>query len=352
MLKEKETEKEILYLKEYLKGIKGRFSTENIIQQLNNLKDLKVLVIGDTIIDEYSFTIPKGRANKDPILSLDFVKSERYAGGILAIANHIAGFVNTLNLITILGDRSREEEFVRSNIRSNITPYFATKKESPTILKKRYIDYMRQGKLFKVEYINDRPIDAEVENEIIGYLKTELPKYDLVVVGDFGHGFITNGIIKTLEQHSKYLAANVQTNSSNIGFNYITKYSRIDYLTSNESEIRLALTDSFGSFDDVIRKLKERTRFSNILITQGGEGCLYIKGDNNYSGPALMRETKDVVGAGDAVFAITALLNYKNIDEYLLVFIANCVGAIAVNIMGNKTSVTKEELIKLIEELK
>lgn len=350
MLKERGAEKECPHLKEYLKNIKERFPNEVITQQINSLKNLNALVIGDTIIDEYSFTSPKGRAGKDPILSLDFIKSERYAGGILAIANHISGFVNTLSLITTLGDHSREEEFVKSNLKRNITPYLFTKKESPTTLKKRYIDHIRNGKLFKVEYINDRPIDTETENEIINYLKTELPKYDLVVLGDFGHGFITERIIKTLEEHSKFLAANVQTNSSNLGFNYITKYNKIDYLTSNEIEVRLAMLDRFGTFDEVIKKLKEKTKFRNILMTQGAGGCLYLKDDNSYPGPALTNKTKDVVGAGDAVFAITSLLSYKNIDEDLLVFIANCVGAIAINIMGNKTSVTKEELIKLIEE--
>src|SRR3989344_2159852 len=96
----------------------------------------------------------------------------------------ISSFVDTLNLITVLGDHSREEEFVKSNLKRNIIPYFFTKKESPTNLKKRYLDYTREGKLFKVEYINDHPIDIETENEIINYLKLELPKYDIVVLGD------------------------------------------------------------------------------------------------------------------------------------------------------------------------
>lgn len=344
-------EKESLYLKEYLQKTKEKFPDLTITKQLESLKSLEAIVIGDTIVDEYVFAMPKGRAIKDPILSLDFIKSERYPGGILAIANHIAGFVGTLKLITALGEYSREEEFVRNNLRPNITPTFFTKNDSPTTIKKRYIDDIRKSKLFKVEHINDRPLDKETEDRVLTYLKKELPNYNLVVLGDFGHGFITDNIARILEEDSKFLAGNIQTNSSNIGFNYITKYNRLDYLTSNEKEIRFAMLDRFGSFDDLIKKLKERTSFRNILITLGGDGCLYIKNDNSYTGPAFTKEVKDAVGAGDAVFAITSLLSYKNMDEELLVFLANCVGVIAVNIMGNQTSVTKEGLLKLIREL-
>lgn len=342
----------IQYPTPYIREIRTKFPTKLITQQLDSLKNIKTLVIGDTIIDEYIFTLPKGRANKDPILSLDFVKSECYAGGILAIANHISAFVSQVDLITLLGDRERGEEFVKQNLKPNINPKFFTKKDSPTTLKKRYVDYIRNGKLFKLEHINDSPIDKIIEEEIISYLDKHLSEYDLVVVGDFGHGFITENIARKLEEDSKSLSANIQTNSSNFGFNYITKYNRIDYLTSNEKEIRFALSDRFGSFDEIITKLKNKTKFRNILITQGGSGCMYLKNDAVYQSPALAKEIKDVVGAGDAVFAITALLHYKNIDGGLLVFIANCVGAIAVSIIGNKESVKKEELIQFIEELK
>jgi len=336
---------------EYLKKIKDKFPLNVVIEKLNNLKNLKVLVIGDTIIDEYVFTIPKGRASKDPILSLHFIKSELYAGGILAIANHIADFVEKIDLISILGDNNRNEEFIKNSLSKNIKTKFFTKKDSPTIKKKRYIDYIRNGKLFKLEYINDYPVDKETENEIISYLKEELPKYDIVVVGDFGHGFINENIVKVLEQYSKFLAANVQTNSANMGFNYITKYDKIDYLTTNENEVRFAFSDPYGSFSDMIKKLKKNTKFRNILFTEGKIGSRYVKNENEYLGPSLTENVIDVVGAGDAVFAITSLLSYNDIDGELLTFISNGVGALAVNIMGNKENVKKENLIKFIEKL-
>lgn len=341
-----------MYTKEYLEKIRNNFPINYITEELNKLKSLKLLVIGDTILDEYVYTLPKGRAIKDPILSLDFVRSECYMGGILAIAKHIARFVDKVDTVSLLGEYNRHEEIIKNSISKNINAKFFTKKNSPTTIKKRYIDNIRKGKLFKVEYINDSPVGSETEKEIIDYLKLELPKYDVVVLGDFGHGFITPAIIRVLEENSKFLAANIQTNSSNMGFNYITKISKADYITTNEQEIRLAMSDRFGDLNEILKKLKEKTRFNNILLTQGGSGCMLITDNGIYSGPSLTGTIKDVVGAGDAVFAITSLLLYNKTDGDLFAFIANCVGGIAVNIMGNEKSISKEELIKFIEDLK
>lgn len=335
----------------YLDSTKKKFPPTAIKSVLDRLVKLKVLVIGDTIIDEYVFTNPKGRAIKDPILSLDFLRSEMYAGGALAIANHISQFTPNVSLITLLGDFESKEDFVVQSLNRNVSVKVFTKRNSPTTVKKRYIDYVRNGKLFKVEYINDKPLDEDTETEIANYLKLELPKYDLAVIGDFGHGFIGKKIVDVLEKHSKFLAANVQTNSSNMGFNYITKYNRLDYLVSNDSEIRLAMSDRFGDLPDVMEKLRQRTAFRNILLTIGKEGCRYIKNNHCLSAPALTQTVKDVVGAGDAVFAVTALLSYNDGNEELLAFIANCVGAMAVNIMGNKESITKPGLMNFVESV-
>ena len=199
---------------------------ENAKSIFDKLKDLNVLVIGDTIIDEYYFTDPKGRTIKDPILSVDYVRHERYAGGILAIANHVSNFVKNVKLITVLGDKKRSEEFVLEKLNKNISAEIFTKKDAFTTIKRRFIDKVRDEKLFKIEFITDAPLNKEIEKVIVDYLSKEIPKYDVVIVGDFGHGFLSDDIVKALENESKYLSANVQTNSANMGFNYFIRYKK------------------------------------------------------------------------------------------------------------------------------
>ena len=90
--------------KDYLIGIKEKYSLPILAQHVAQWQSLKVLVVGDTIIDEYCFVEVKGRAMKDPMLSVNFVDKEQYAGGVLAIANHVSNFVKDVTFETRSGE--------------------------------------------------------------------------------------------------------------------------------------------------------------------------------------------------------------------------------------------------------
>ncbi len=319
---------------------------------LDKIKNLNVLVIGDSIIDEYYFTSPKGRTIKYPILSVDYIRHERYAGGILAIANHISNFAKNVRLVTVLGDKKRNEDFIKEKLNKNVSAKFFTKKNAFTTIKRRFIDNLREEKMFKIEFITDIPISKELEMEIIAYLSKELPKYDIVVVGDFGHGFISDSIVKVLEKNSKYLCANVQTNSANMGFNYFVRYKKPDYIVLNEIELRLGMHSRFEPVRDIIKEFDKKNNYKKCLITMGKDGALYLRNGKIYKSEALTQTPKDTVGAGDAVFAITSLLDYANVEAGLIPIYANCIGAIAVGYMGNEKSITKADLLKTLEKIK
>jgi len=338
-------------MKEYVSKLKSGYSSKELADNLDSLKDIQVLVIGDTIIDEYCFTTLKGRAIKDPILSVEYLYTEKYAGGILAIANHISDYVKKIQIITTIGDRKTNLDFIKNNLKGNISLKYFTKENSFTTVKKRYINKSHGDKLFKVEYMNDMPIKEELEEEIINYLIDEIPKYDLVIVGDFGHGFISEKIIRTIENYSNFLAVNVQTNSANMGFNPIDKYKKVDFAVMNLKEMQYTIRDRFGNYRKLIDKFALKTGFKQFLVTLGGDGCIYNDHGNLYYVPSLSLDIKDTVGAGDAIFAIVSLLHFKNINNALIPFYANAIGGVAIQIIGNKESVTKLRINKFIEEL-
>jgi rfaE bifunctional protein kinase chain/domain len=337
--------------KTYLESAKGKIKPFEIESFFDKFKNLKVLVIGDTIIDEYVFVHPKGRAVKDPILSAEYRSSESYAGGIMAIANHLSTFVKEVTLVTLIGDQKSRIEFIRNSIKENTTLKTFVKKDSPTTVKERMIDMFRNNKLFKIEYMNDKPIDASLTLEITTYLEKELPNYDLVLVGDFGHGFINNEIRRTLEKNSKFLSINVQSNSSNMGYNYFNLYKRFDFISMDEQELRLPLSLRFEDIDQVIREMNRTFGFDKFLVTRGKNGCILFNKGNFSRAPVLTESVKDTVGAGDALFAISSLFAYSKANDYILPFVANCAGGIAANIMGNKESVTRESLTKFMTEV-
>jgi len=336
--------------KKYIDKIKKKFGLKRIECDLDKLKSLNVLVIGDAIIDEYIFVIPKGRAIKDPILSVEYENHEIYPGGALAIAGHISSYINKVKLVTLIGDHNTKLDFIKKSLPGNIELKTFIKKNASTIIKKRYIDSYRNNKLFKIEYINDKPIENDLTEEIVNYLNGELPKYDLVVVGDFGHGFINDSIREVLENKSNFLCVNAQSNSANMGYNYINHYQKPGFITMDEQEIRLPLMKRFDEINNVIKEFYKKFSYNKFLITAGNKGLIFFDSGTLYKAPILIDTVVDTVGAGDAVFALTSLLIKTEVDNELIPFIGNCAGGIKANIMGNKESVTKEKLLKFIKE--
>src|SRR5438046_9489709 len=119
-----------------------------------------------------------------------YLSKETYAGGILAIANHVEEFCGSVDLLTYLGETDNHEHFIRERLKPNIRPIFIKKSGSPTIIKRRFVEKYAVTKMLEVYEINDDPLTAEEEDEFCANLEATLGEYDAVIVADFGHGLI------------------------------------------------------------------------------------------------------------------------------------------------------------------
>ena len=179
---------------EFLKQFGKKYNFEFISKKIDELKNLSVLIIGDGIIDEYTYCESMGRSSKSLLVVNKFLSTEIYAGGAFIIANHMAGICKDVHLVTLIGRDKKTESFIRGILKSNVTVHFLYRDDGPTIWKKRYIDLKSNQKMFEINYLNNEYINKECELDIIDYLRVIIPKYGLVLVSDFGHGFITNEI--------------------------------------------------------------------------------------------------------------------------------------------------------------
>ena len=122
-------------VEEYLSVFRNRYSLNEILSYLDEMGKLKVLIIGDTILDEYQYCEAIGKSSKDPILALKYKSHELFAGGVLAVANHVATFTNNVQLLTVLRWRNSYEDFIHSQLHPNIVPHFFTQENAPTTIK-------------------------------------------------------------------------------------------------------------------------------------------------------------------------------------------------------------------------
>ena len=339
-------------VKVFLKEFSKKYDFNYIARKFDDLKNIKVLLIGDGIIDEYHYCESMGKSPKAQLIVHKHVAHELFAGGAFAIANHVAGLCDKVHLVSMLGSEDPKEDFILSSLKKNITSKFFYREDGPTIIKKRYINQYRNQKIFEINYINDSHIEDEKEKEILAYLESIVNEYDLILVSDFGHGFVSKKIILMIEELSKKLAVNAQTNGANAGYNLITKYSKTQLICLDGPEARLAAQEKYADIEDVIKTLQKSINTNYFFVTLGSEGsiCINTRGEINRT-PAFATKVVDIIGAGDAFFSYTAPCFALGMPMDLVSFIGNAVGALAVQIVGNKESVEKHELLEFIHTI-
>lgn len=339
-------------IKRYLELFRQRYNLEEILQTLDRMASLEVLIIGDAILDEYQFCEAIGKSSKDPVITVKYQSHELFAGGVLAVANHAANFAGNVKLITVLGEQDSHEDFIRSQLMPNVSTHFVFKPDAPTLIKRRYIESYSLNKMFEVYVMNDSGLSMNGHSEIIEWLDEELPKYDLVIAADFGHGAISDRMVKKLSEKSRFLAVNTQANSGNRGFHTVTRYPRADYASIDENEIRLEMRKRTGNVKPMMDIIAEKLGCSQFVVTQGKHGCIVRdKFGGQLRVPAFAQKVVDRVGAGDAFFAITSLAAVQGVPNEKLGFIGNVAGALAVEILGNKKPIDKLSVKKYITSL-
>jgi len=340
-------------IKKYIKLFKTRHNSDELYELLDQMRSLNVLVIGDTILDEYCYCHTLGVSSKDPTLAVQYASHEIFAGGILAIANHVANFCKKVHLITLIGDNPDDEPFIRSKLHPGVTPYFLILDRAPTLVKKRIVEVYSLNKLLEIYTMDDSGPGEKQEAELCEYIRKRLPQHDMVIAGDFGHGAITKKIRTTLISDAPFLSVNTQANAGNKRIHTISRYSRADFVSIAEHELRLETRDLQGDVRPMIQRLKEQLSSRAFIVTRGKKGsCIaHSPGGSYCSVPSFARTVVDRVGAGDASFAVSAMAAYLNAPAELIAFLGNIAGAIAVEIVGNKRSVTPSDVKEYIAQL-
>jgi rfaE bifunctional protein nucleotidyltransferase chain/domain len=338
--------------KKVIKNIKKKFNVEDIKAIIDQFKYLDVVVVGEPIIDEYSFVKVLGLGSKSPIISTRFLKKTNYPGGSLAIANHLQALGCNVTIILPF-PKSSTERGVYQKIQSKIKVKFFNFGDWRIPVKNRYLNDFRAQKIFEVNYINNLNWTLKNLKKYCFFLKKNLSNKDILFISDFGHGMFDNKLIVELEKIKLFKALNVQTNSYNYGFNYFLKYKMYDHLTLDEREFRMAMIDNSTSIENLLKSAIKR-KFINtpFSLTLGEKGGMYISknGDFFYS-PVFFKEVVDTMGSGDAYFSISSLLSRVKCEEPLIPFISNCYAGLKTRILGNDPVMTKADLIKTINSI-
>lgn len=284
---------------------------------------LKILFVGETIIDEYRYVRALQKSAKEYVIATVETDRVEFAGGIAAAA--------------------RQAEWAHAD-------YLSSWK---TLRKTRFVDADFKRKLFEVYSVDRIELTADERDKFHRQLAAEVEVADVVIVLDFGHGLL-DGTSRDILGKAAFLAVNAQTNAGNYGFNPVTKYRRADFICIDEPEAQLAVGHKWSRQDllfqqDLLFPLRTRMDCPRIIVTCGRNGLIGDSDDHSFELPAFSPGGIDTIGAGDAVMAVTAPLIAAGLSLEDAAFAGNVAGAIKVGIVGHERNVGRAELMAGIE---
>jgi rfaE bifunctional protein kinase chain/domain/rfaE bifunctional protein nucleotidyltransferase chain/domain len=339
--------------KKIIKKINKNYNFKKIKKTIDSFKKLKILVIGETIIDQYIFSEAIGKSGKEPMLVLKEFKKDQYLGGVLNIARNLCEFSDKISILSNLGEKKEFLKEIKTQFSKNIKMNFIFKKDSPTIVKRRYVDKVNNSKVLGIYNINDEILSKKDELQFNKLLEREIKKNDLVIVSDYGHGLISKKSAKIICKYSKFLALNAQVNASNIGYHTIRNYKNFDTLIINEKEIRHEMRDKINKLEFLMIKLSKEKMIKNLIVTLGGKGSvLYNRKKNKYFYiDAYANNIVDKVGAGDTMLSLIGPCLKSKIDSDTSLLISSLAAAQSVETIGNKNSLNKIKILKTLENI-
>lgn len=315
-----------------------RESTLNII---NAFSQKKVLVIGDTIVDQYIQCNAVGMSQEDPTIVVTPDESKLFLGGAAIVAGHAKSLgACSVEYFSVVG-QDQYVKFVHQKLSEyQVMPHIYEDDTRPTILKTRY--RVGQKTLLRVNEVRSHDISLTIQQSILADLKKAIDKADVLLFSDFNYGMLPQPMVEEITRYAEdkpiILAADSQT-SSQVGD--ISRFNNMDLLTPTEREVRVALKNDKDGLVVLAQKLTQEANCKNLFITLADEGVLIHKPDeqgswDNDRVKALAANPVDPAGAGDCLFASTALAIASGAYIWEASFIGSVAAACQVSNVGNQ----------------
>lgn len=286
-----------------------------LASSLSRLGHVKVLVMGDLLLDTYTIGKARRISPEAPVAIVHVQKEESLPGGAGNTALNLISLGAEVSLVGRVGsDRSGEQLKDVLNLENINTDWLVVQDHYPTPVKNRIIAENQQ--IVRIDHEQVTPLHEHLEQHLIDSLPALMEGIKVVAISDYGKGFLTPGLLQAVIRYANQHGIIVITDPKGHDF---SKYEGTTIIKPNQSEAYAAAGMAPGSSLDVVaQKILQDTRAKMLMITRSEAGiALFESNGTRHDFPVHAKEVKDVTGAGDTVLAMLAyaLANELSYDE-------------------------------------
>lgn len=298
-------------------------------------KNLKVIVIGDVMIDAYVY----GRVNRispeAPVPVVNVTHTEKRLGGAGNVALNVKALGATPILVSAIGDDD-EGSMLMSLMDDKMlrTDGLIAMKNRVTTVKQRVLSGSQH--LLRIDNEQTNEISIEEENKIFSIVKRNLKNIDTIIFEDYDKGSLTESLIqKVIHLANSHGIPTVVDPKKK----HFLSYKGCSLFKPNLKELKEGLQIDIDDKDqqqiiEMLFKLQEIMPVSMALVTLSEKGVLATDYRSTFHYPAHRREISDVSGAGDTVISVAALALASDLALADVAKVANLAGGLVCEHLG------------------
>lgn len=319
---------------------------------VGKLKGVHVHVVGDTIVDSYTYCSMIGGMTKTPTMSVRYEKKVDYVGGAGVVAKHLRAAGAEITFSTVLGNDGYRS-FVLDDLSTFGVHCMPIIDETRPTTNKNAI--VADGyRLIKVDTLDNRSIS----DKIVDRLKHQIADTptQAVVFSDFRHGVFNRSTIPLLIDAIPGRAFRVADSQVASRWGNILEFQDFDLITPNEREARFALGDQDSVVRPLAQELHKRANCKTLILKCGDRGIITYRSHTSKDYRAFFvvetfaDRVIDAVGAGDALLAYSTLALIATGNDVIAAILGNMAAGIECEHEGN-WPVTPELVLKKIDSV-
>ena len=302
---------------------------------LGDLSAVRLLVVGDVMLDRYWFGDVSRISPEAPVPVVKVERCEERPGGAANVARNAAALGARVSLLALVGGDEPGTQLKRLMDEESVEASLHVDAAISTTVKLRVIG--RQQQLLRIDFETSPSRDALLGK--LSEFQRRLPEFDAVLLSDYGKGGLTHiaEMIRLARAAGKIVLVDPK------GDDY-SGYAGATVITPNRAELR----DVVGRWKDEAdlearaTVLRKQLDLSALLVTRSEEGMSLFRDEGTLHEKTVAREVYDVSGAGDTVIATLGVMLAHGADWERAIHVANlAAGVVAWSVVHDQREVTR-----------
>ena len=295
----------------------------------HKFKDLKVLVIGDVMVDAYVYGKVERISPEAPVPVIDETRREKRLGGAANVALNLKSLGAEPVICSVIGDDKAGKNLIKLLEKSNLSgDGIVQSSRRRTTVKQRIIG--NNHLLLRIDTEDKEDLDNWENEQIFQSVKHNLKGIDVVIFQDYNKGVLNKENISQLISLCKENDIPTAVDPKKINF---LSYKNVDLFKPNLKELKeglnldldLKLKDNLVIAEQALRK-SISNKYSMITLSE--QGVFIADEQTNTIIPAHIRNISDVSGAGDSVISVAALCLALALPKEEIASLSNLAGGL------------------------